>query len=592
MAWIVVFLVSRSEFQKALPEEQRALRQAEAAYAASVKQAKGVLGRTTSDWDRAVADAESALGTAKEEGSRKLASYGPVALYEHALQTPEGTAMFEQGQVQTSVSTSGAIRNIGGKSVDQRQCFLTIQAPGFQSVVPCGPNDEARVRQLAASIVNASIAWPGVQSAAAENVAVASKALHEMSEGRSHAVAVAEQAHAEAVADTGSLYGARAAAGVAYCSACRRNVIKSPDGLCSRGHGSECLSEEQPGGGSPLGPKRKVTRAEAALLAGAVLGVLMACGGVAASPVPNPSTSVPRSSQPATTQATTSKPIPVPVPVSIKVQDLTSSDTKAATLTVALVFEPSDAQVLESVDSANWTPVAGATTPGQLRLEKPLQVGDNVFYYKAVAPDGREATTSVTTRYTPDVQLTLADLPSEVAVATVKISGSATPGSAVKVKGTAVAVSPTGAFSFNAPLVVGGNELIVVAEKAGYVTSSKTLSVSRTESEAEYKKSCISVKWAQLDKNPDAYKGKRLVYRGQIFNISEDGGITTIQMNVTSAGYGFWSDQVIVVYPAPTRFVKDDVIKVWGECTGAETYQSVAGWDITVPAMLARYVGK
>ena len=63
-------------------------------------------------------------------------------------------------------------------------------------------------------------------------------------------------------------------------------------------------------------------------------------------------------------------------------------------------------------------------------------------------------------------------------------------------------------------------------------------------------------------------------------------------VEVTRGEYGFWDDTIAVFYPGTVDVYEDDIINLWGECTGAYQYTSVAGWNLSVPGILARYVEK
>lgn len=105
-----------------------------------------------------------------------------------------------------------------------------------------------------------------------------------------------------------------------------------------------------------------------------------------------------------------------------------------------------------------------------------------------------------------------------------------------------------------------------------------------------YKNSCQSVSYKVLNKNPDGHKGEKVKLKGQIMQIQEEGGQTFMLLSVTSLGYGYWTDNVAVAYYGKIDAYEEDVIAIYGDVTGAFSYKSRAGWDITVPGVLAKYV--
>lgn len=105
-----------------------------------------------------------------------------------------------------------------------------------------------------------------------------------------------------------------------------------------------------------------------------------------------------------------------------------------------------------------------------------------------------------------------------------------------------------------------------------------------------YKDSCQSTSYKVLNKNPDGHKGENVKLKGQIMQIQEEKGQTFMLLSITNLGYGYWTDQVAVAYYGKIDAYEEDVITVYGTVTGAFSYKSRAGWDITVPGVLARYV--
>jgi len=98
------------------------------------------------------------------------------------------------------------------------------------------------------------------------------------------------------------------------------------------------------------------------------------------------------------------------------------------------------------------------------------------------------------------------------------------------------------------------------------------------------------IPYRMLQKDANKLAGIVVWYEGEIFNIQEEHGITTIQMNVTPKEYGGWDDQIYVVYNGSVNVYKDDVVLIVGIVDGQHAYKSVAGWDMTVPKISATVV--
>jgi len=128
-------------------------------------------------------------------------------------------------------------------------------------------------------------------------------------------------------------------------------------------------------------------------------------------------------------------------------------------------------------------------------------------------------------------------------------------------------------------------------------------------SSGEYKGKCRQVKFKVLEKDADSLAGRRYTFKGQVFQIQDAGNgsyspefeeagydvqpQTQVLLSVTSEGYGYWSDEIMVLYDdRMKRVYEEDIIQVWGECLGTYTYESVAGYTMTVPLIHAKYYDK
>ncbi|MED3962798.1 hypothetical protein [Niallia taxi] len=111
----------------------------------------------------------------------------------------------------------------------------------------------------------------------------------------------------------------------------------------------------------------------------------------------------------------------------------------------------------------------------------------------------------------------------------------------------------------------------------------------KAENEAEEKKANAQpIEYAQFKKNPDRHTGEYVKYEGQIIQIMEGDDLTQIRLAVTQDSFGWNSNDLIFVeYDGLTDFVEDDVVTIYGEVYGSYNYESQAGWDITLPAVLA-----
>ena len=102
-----------------------------------------------------------------------------------------------------------------------------------------------------------------------------------------------------------------------------------------------------------------------------------------------------------------------------------------------------------------------------------------------------------------------------------------------------------------------------------------------------------SITYAHLKKNADRYATQAWSCRGRILEISEEtlpNGPTFSSGRLSLSDY---TDEVIAfVAPFTTDFVQGKVVDLAGFLTGKITYQSQAGWTITIPSIAARSIAK
>lgn len=139
-------------------------------------------------------------------------------------------------------------------------------------------------------------------------------------------------------------------------------------------------------------------------------------------------------------------------------------------------------------------------------------------------------------------------------------------------------------------LAEGKNNLSAEASNGLAHSKQDTMSATYQVDEATYKAQCQNIDFKTLEKNPDSYKGTKYYTMGHVAQIQEAGGKSSLRVDVTDSGYGLWTDTIWVEFPGKTPAVEDSIVNVWGDIFGSYTYQSQAGWDITLPAIQARYL--
>lgn len=172
------------------------------------------------------------------------------------------------------------------------------------------------------------------------------------------------------------------------------------------------------------------------------------------------------------------------------------------------------------------------------------------------------------------------------------VSGRFLLASSLKINNVPVGVVP-GTNEFHHPVTINEGEntlLFVAADKEGEEFS-KEVKVTGILPPEQYKASCpLGPPYNVLSKNPDNYKGMRCQYKGKVAQAMESMGMTTLRVDITHKGYGIWDDTIYVTLGGSTPAVEDSIVVVYGTIAGSYTYESIAGWNITLPWVIAKYV--
>jgi len=119
-------------------------------------------------------------------------------------------------------------------------------------------------------------------------------------------------------------------------------------------------------------------------------------------------------------------------------------------------------------------------------------------------------------------------------------------------------------------------------------------SVSDEERAQAYKAACLSgYSYTQLERNPDDYIGQHVRFTGKVVQVSERTEETILRVNITQLEDGTWEDTLYVTYHPETgrsRILVDDVVVLYGEMQPLQTYATVVGTSVTIPAMQAEYI--
>lgn len=107
---------------------------------------------------------------------------------------------------------------------------------------------------------------------------------------------------------------------------------------------------------------------------------------------------------------------------------------------------------------------------------------------------------------------------------------------------------------------------------------------------ADFKAACQTYEYKILKKDAEKFIGERIKIRGNIMQIQESNTFTFMLLQVTNLSHGIWTDNVAIMYYGIVPAYEDDIITVFGEINGFYSYQSVSGWNITVPSLVGKYI--
>lgn len=116
----------------------------------------------------------------------------------------------------------------------------------------------------------------------------------------------------------------------------------------------------------------------------------------------------------------------------------------------------------------------------------------------------------------------------------------------------------------------------------------------------DYIKSCKTIDYMTLSRNPDKYKGEHFKLTGQVIQVLDSDSwfndATTLRINITKHDNEYvddwWEDTIIATVVIPKgadRILENDIITFYGDCDGLYTYTSVLKQKISLPKIDIKY---
>ena len=109
--------------------------------------------------------------------------------------------------------------------------------------------------------------------------------------------------------------------------------------------------------------------------------------------------------------------------------------------------------------------------------------------------------------------------------------------------------------------------------------------------ENEYRAQCNVYSYDDIARSPDQYEKKLAKFTGEVIQVIRDGDKLQMRVDVTKTTYGY-KDTVFVFYTISNgvNVLEGDIITMYGELRGMQTYESVLGAEISIPRIYVKYI--
>lgn len=115
--------------------------------------------------------------------------------------------------------------------------------------------------------------------------------------------------------------------------------------------------------------------------------------------------------------------------------------------------------------------------------------------------------------------------------------------------------------------------------------------------EEEYRAMCETIDFDSLARNPDSYREQMFKFTGEVIQVIEGDGSADLRLNVTAvtneySDWVYYEDTIYVtvrVEEGADKILEEDIITVYGICSGSYTYESILGSQVTLPRIVAMY---
>lgn len=112
-------------------------------------------------------------------------------------------------------------------------------------------------------------------------------------------------------------------------------------------------------------------------------------------------------------------------------------------------------------------------------------------------------------------------------------------------------------------------------------------------SEKDFKAACETYDYKDIMRDADSYVGKKIKVTGRVNQVvtESDDGSGESRYKVATGEDGYDDDILLYFKRGDTpKLLEDDIVTIYGEVSGTESYTSIFGESITVPVITGAYV--
>lgn len=115
-------------------------------------------------------------------------------------------------------------------------------------------------------------------------------------------------------------------------------------------------------------------------------------------------------------------------------------------------------------------------------------------------------------------------------------------------------------------------------------------------SKTDYIAACEEIDYDTLARNPENYVGNLYTFTGEVVQVIYYDSYVEMRIDVTPVTYDdevwYYEDTIYVIYypeDGEDKILEEDIITIYGQCAGEESYVSILGETIILPKINVMY---